>query len=449
MKLFVALLMISTAAFANRNDLAHRPKSFSTEKGKAVFVDFIEAIYNITYDSMAKKASVVAVIKFDAPEAGFPIFDSVQVPTSVILDGEEVGSVATQTPSRETTLRLVSKAVSTGPHTMTISVPLVDLVSFTGDGVKSAYWTSDLASREFMERYMPANFEFDQVRMAFNITFIGSKKKQVIYTNGVMKEIKSNMIQIVYPSYYTSSSIFFHTVPEGAVEEMRFTLKSIDGRTLPAVVYISKSFWTGGLDGLKKRTEEIFHELEADYGAFLHPSVIVYNAGAGGMEYCGATMTDASALGHELFHSYFARGVMPANGNSGWLDEALASWRDDGYKSREDMSGSSKMSAHPYYTRTTDRAAYTYGAKFMSYLDGKFKAKGGLKQFMRHMVDKRSLNPLFVEEFSKEMSEFYGISVEADFKKYTYGSENFSGIKESSHSHIHQKMSLEELKKHL
>jgi hypothetical protein len=49
------------------------------------------------------------------------------------------------------------------------------------------------------------------------------------------------------------------------------------------------------------------------------------------MEYCGATMTDPGALGHELTHSWFARGVMPANGNTGWIDEAVASWRDDGY----------------------------------------------------------------------------------------------------------------------
>ncbi len=449
MKFIFALLLISSAANATRNDLAHRPRSFTTDTGRAVFVDFTQAIYNITYDIPNKSARVVAEIKFDAPEAGLPIFDSVQDPTSIVLDGVQVTSKLTQTPSKETTLRLINAPVAVGSHTMTISVPLNELLSFSTDGVKSAFWTSDLDSRKFLERYLPANFEFDQVQMAFNITFIGGRAKQTIYTNGVMKEIKSNMIQIVYPSYYTSSSIFFHTVPEGAVQELRFTLKSIDGRTLPAVVYVGKSGWpSGNLDGWKKKIESIFHELESDYGAFLHPSVTVYNAGAGGMEYCGATITDSMALGHELFHSYFARGVMPANGNSGWLDEALASWRDNGYPAREEMNGSSKMSAHPYYTRTTDRAAYSFGAKFMSYLDGKFKDKGGLKQFLRHMVDKRSFSPLFVEEFIKEMGEFYGKSAEADFKKYTYGTEDFSNLKDSN-SHIHRKMTLEELKKYL
>src|SRR5690606_20330699 len=134
--------------------------------------------------------------------------------------------------------------------------------------------------------------------------------------------------------------------------------------------------------------------------------------------------TSLSALGHEMFHFYFARGVMPANGNSGWLDEALASWRDEGYQSSKTMSGTSRMSNRPYYTRTTDRAAYSFGERFMRYMDEKLSLKGGLKPFMRYMVERRSKAPLFVEEFIKEMEGFYGVAVEEDFKKFTYGVQN-------------------------
>lgn len=160
-------------------------------------------------------------------------------------------------------------------------------------------------------------------------------------------------------------------------------------------------------------------------------------------------MTDMGALGHEMFHFYFARGVMPANGNSGWIDEALASWRDGGYRSMTTLSGSSRMSSRDYYTRTTDTSAYSFGARFMSYLDGTLnaKGKGGLKPFMRQMVEKRAFQPLFVEEFYKEMSDFYGISMEADFRKYTYDKSAVTTEK-SSHP-VHKKMGLEELRNHL
>ena len=61
-----------------------------------------------------------------------------------------------------------------------------------------------------------------------------------------------------------------------------------------------------------QRTLEFLAELEADYGAYTHDSMTVYIAGRGGMEHCGATITSMSALGHEITHSWFARGVMPA-----------------------------------------------------------------------------------------------------------------------------------------
>jgi hypothetical protein len=455
MKLFILGLMLSGVVMAQKNDLGHRPKSFTTTQGKAVFVDFISADYAITFNAEKKQSNIVATIKFNAPEAGFPVFDSVEAPTSVVLDGATITATEVKTPSSETTLRLINKEVATGSHTAVIAVPLTTLVEYKDGGVKSAFWTSDLDERRFLERYMPANLEYDQVNMTFSITFEGLKVKQKIYTNGVVSEVKlsgKSMFKVVYPNYYNASSIFFHTVPEGSTDELRFSLKSVDGRDIPAVVYFSKSLLGGftSLDKLKESSTEIFHELEGDYGAWPHPSLIVYNAGQGGMEYCGATMTSTSALGHELFHSYFARGVMPANGNSGWLDEALASWRDDGYQTLSTLSGSSRMSNHPYYTRTTDTAAYSFGERFMGLMDGKLKSKGGLKPFMRHMVEKRVFAPLFVEEFIKEMGEFYGVSVEADFKKYTFGtSNNFSNNLKSNGHKIHRKMTISELQKNL
>lgn len=447
--LMITALMFAALAFAGENDKSHTPKSFEVSGKKAVFADFSEATYYINYDLNQKIASVKAEIILETTEAGFPVFDSVVAPTSVLFDGTSVTTIEAKTPNGETTLRLVNKQTEAGSHTLTVVVPLSALIDFSDAGVKSAFWTSDLDERNFLERYMPANFEFDQVKMNFVVKFLGAKNKQVIYTNGNITELDSNTFKISYPSYYTSSSIFFHTVPQGATTEERFTLKSIDGRDIPAVVYFSKSYWMGSLANLKTKTTAVFHELESDYGPFPHPSITVLQAGAGGMEYCGATMTDFSALGHELFHSYFARGVMPANGNAGWVDEALASWRDDGYQTISTLSGSSAMSSHEYYTRTTDTAAYSFGKRFMGYLDSKLQSKGGLKPFMRYMVDKKVFSPFYVEEFIKEMSTFTGISVEADFKKYTFGSGNMFARDLKSNPAIHRKMTVKEMQNYL
>ncbi len=452
--LLIALFLVGNA-LGHGNSLLHRPKSFETKFGKAVFVDFTEANYKITYNAEKRAASVEATIKFDAPEAGLPVFDSVEAPSSVVLNGNSVEAKEVSTPSRETTLRIMFGQVGVGSHVAVITVPLKTLVEFRNGGVRSAFWTSDLDERKFLERYMPANLEYDQVKMSFHLTFEGNKVAQKIYTNGHIqeKQVKGKTIyKITYPDHFNASSIFFHTVPFGATEELKFSLKSIDGREIPAVVYISKSFLSGGLMGLqvlRDKAIEVFHELEGDYGAWPHPSLTIYNAGSGGMEYCGATITSSSALGHELFHSYFARGVMPANGNAGWIDEALASWRDYGYRSLLSLIGTSRMSNHPYYTRTTDAAAYNFGERFMSFLDGKLKSKGGLKPFMRYLVDKKKFSPLSVEEFIKEMTSFYGVAIEMDFKKYTFGGQNQFQETSLKGQQIHRKMTLQELQKYL
>jgi len=447
MRTFLAIaslfLGLSTQAHASENDSTHRPKSFPVSGGRAVFVDFTEAHYQITYDLPQKTARVLAEIQFDALETGYPVFDSVTPPTSLELDGKNASASETATPDGATTLRVIRKLVEIGTHSLKIELPLTELVDFRMGGVKSAFWTSDLDERNFLERYLPSNFEFDQVKMDFTVRFNGLDKPQSIYTNGNIVKLDEETYKIDYPAHYTASSIFFHTTPEGSMEETRFTLKSIDGRVLPVTLYASKGSWIASLDRLKEKVTSVFRELEADYGAFPHPSVLVYQAGSGGMEYCGATMSDYGSVGHELFHSYFARGVMPANGNSGWLDEALASWRDSGYPTLSSLSGSSGMSSHPYYTRITDTAAYSFGARFMSLLDGMTRGKGGLKPFMRHMVATRALRPLFVEEFIEEMESFYQQSFLDSFKRYTYGSEDFN-LPEAHNPH--PKMSLDELR---
>ena len=447
MKFLFLSAMLATSAFAGNNDLSHRPKSFSTRTGKAVFADFTAVTYTINYDITARAATARAVMTVNVVEEGNIVFDSVQDPTSIKLDNASVTATLQKTPANETTVRVLDTAATAGIHTLQIEVPVKELVEFTGDGVKSAYWTSDLEERNFLERYLPASFEYDQVKMNFEINFIGGGANQVIYTNGKVTAKSRTSYAISYPSHFNVSSIFFHTVPKGEINEVRGSFRSIDGREIPVVVYNKSSSWTGaaGLERLKTKALEVFNELEKDYGAWPHEQLIIYNAGMGGMEYCGATMTDTGALGHEMFHSYFARGMMPANGNSGWLDEALASWRDSGYPRATSLSGTSGMSSHPYYTRTTDTAAYSFGARFMAYLDGKLAEKGGLKPFMRHVTDKRIFSPLFVEEFSKELSQFSGIEVGEDFRKYTYGK---STPVKATHP-VHQKMSLKELKKFL
>jgi len=422
--------------------------SFQSGQYKVVFPDFKKATYSILYDASVKNVVAISDIELELIEDGAIAFDSVQVPSSIKVDGRDVDSVEISTPDSQTKIRIVKGTFSKGLHRLKMSTSITSLVNFTSGGVKSAFWTSDLDERNFLERYLPASFEYDQVEMVFNIQFKNFEKKQVIYTNGEVKELSPTEFQIKYPSYFNVSSVFYHTVPKGETEGIEFDVKSIDGRVIPVTIYASvKFFGSANFAKLKTKLINVFQELESDYGAFPHPKIIIYNAGSGGMEYCGATMTDSGALEHEIFHSYFARGFMPANGNAGWLDEALASWRDSSYPRRESLTGSSQMSSHGVYARITDDAAYSFGRNFMGYMDFKLSSKGGLKPFMRLLMDKHVFQPMTIDEFIRLMETFYQTPLRSEFKKYTF-SQSVEIFSKSGHK-IHRKMSLQELENYL
>lgn len=446
---FILALVMALPAFAA--DLDRAPVAFAYQNSKAVYVDFLAAEYNLTYDITARKATVVAKIRFLAPEAGYPIFDvASDTVSNVSVDGAATTMQTLTSPDRASTMRTLSTAVAAGEHVMMMELPLATLVSWENGGVNSATWLSDLSDRGYLERYMPANMEFDRVPMTFNVKFVGATKKQVIYSNGVVTE-SNGVSTIRFPHYFTSSSLYFHTVPEGVMAETRFSFRSIDGRELPVVIYLKPGLLGGAeatLATLKSETINILNELEGDYGPFLHPSVTIYNAGSGGMEYMGATMTSRSALGHELTHSYFARGMIPANGNAGWVDEALASWRDEGYQRGGAFSGGANMAGRAAYTRYTDRQAYTYGEKFMRDLDNLFADKGGLKSLLREIVEKKAFQPFTTEDFISWAEGHYRTDLKQIFQQRVYRQALDESVKSKPQESVHhQKLSLEELYK--
>ena len=53
------------------------------------------------------------------------------------------------------------------------------------------------------------------------------------------------------------------------------------------------------------------------------------------MEYDGATTASVAALEHEVFHSWFGRGVKPARAADGWIDEAWTTWATASQRSEQ------------------------------------------------------------------------------------------------------------------
>lgn len=412
----VILFLFCISAYAN---LEKAPQVFEYQNSKAIYVDFISANYHLTYNFQQQDLSAKSEITLNQTQEGHIIFDLVPAYTSIKLDGVEVESKLIRSPDNASNYRIIKTKTMPGTHILEVTNKVERNLNYTNSGVSSSFWLSDLNDRRYLESYVVSNLEYDQYQMNFTVDFEGFPKHQVMFANGDIVEVSHNKYIITYPDHFTASSIYYHTSHEDRFDIVEDIYQSIDGREIPVTVYRSKG---ESLTTFLSRTMTILAELEADYGPFPHPKVIIYGAGMGGMEYCGATMTELRALGHELHHSYFARGVMPARGNSGWVDEAIASWRDKGYQSRRTTGfRSTQMAGHSSYRRFTDRDAYGRGAKFMAYLSYLLRDIGGLKPFLKEFKDSWLFKPFFTSDFQGMLEEYANRSFESEFNQYVYG----------------------------
>ena len=414
----LTLLLTATQAYAT---LDQAPPNFSYKKSKAVFVDFKKAVYTINYDLQKKEASVDTTVLFYMPQAGHPLFDLVPNPTNVTINGVKSSANEISDPDKASKLRVLNTLLSPGMHTLKMRNVIDTNITFNQLGVASGFWMGDLTDRKFLEQYIPSNYEYDQFAIEFIVNFKGAKNlKHIVKTNGTIKNLKDGSSYIQFPDYYTSSSVFFHVFPEGLnLMNVMFDYHSIDGRILPVDIYTSVD-----MTEWPSMTKQLLTELEKDYGPFPHQKVLIYGNSLrrGGMEYAGATVTGLPSLGHELFHSYNARGVMPANGNSGWMDEAMASWRDNKSPLAKELSfEATQLAAHSVWQRNTDRMAYVEGSAFLSMVAYKMNEKGfNLKEVLNEYYKTFMHKTVTTKTFEKKILDETGLDFTADFNKYIY-----------------------------
>lgn len=417
----LASALIATSALAALKDA---PPAFSYKDAKAVYVDIESARYDITYDVEKSIVSVESTLSFNSPSAGYPIFDLVPEPSKVVLDGKSVAAPEIRDPDSASTFRIMSARVSAGKHRVTLRHEITTNVVFKDGAVASGFWTSDLNDRRYLEQYLPTNLEFDQYQSTMNVSVVNSSEAHVLKANGKVTETGNNSWEVVYPKFYSTSSHYFHLFRDKTfTNDVQFYLRSIDGRMIPVDIYTSYD-----VQPFVDKATDTFNELEADYGPWPHEQLIIYgNAPSGGMEYSGATVTSLSAVSHEMMHSYHARGLMPANGNAGWMDEAMARWRDNKYPLVDRLTyQSTRLAGRSPYTRMTDRMAYTEGSAFLGWIGFRMDEKGlSMKGFLRDYFQKYKYTTVTTPLFQKELSAAAGMDLSAEFDQYIYGRGSF------------------------
>ena len=403
-------------------DLDNAFPSFTTSGKTAVPADFQHIALELQFDPATSRATGRCEIEFTTAKDGYPVMDLVPEATKVVLNGTDLGRGGLpriSSPDSATRLRLINGAVKAGTtNTVVIEYPMNSSdVSFTNAGARIVWSMSDIGSdSHFLERYACANLEFDRFPMTMTVEVLGTPASHQIFTNGELSIVRNGFWRIRFPDYFTSSSFFFHLTNRPFVMESK-TYKGLT-KDIPVVVYGA----TGtAISTAMQRSLSVLKELESTYGPYAHDSLTVFlnNSFGGGMEHVGATITTLGALDHEITHSWFARGVMPADGNAGWIDEAIASWRDEGYpRGRAGLTGSaSQLSGFSNYRRSTTMDAYTAGMNLMSRFDALFS---GLKGTLKEVFSRHQRTTISTPQFQQILKDITGQDVSSYFDRYVY-----------------------------
>ncbi len=361
--------------------------TFQTKGRKAVSMDFETVKLAIAIDRDATKTHGESRIQFRASEQGYPYFLLDAPIDSATLDGHAVALETVRDPSDYNQFWLVPEQLDSGSsHLLVVNYSVKpERVSYNSAGVGFITSMSDLIIGGYLERYAPANYEFDQYPLTLSLKLKGVTAHHELFANGKIATDGMNAWTVEFPSYFTSSSFFFH-VTDRPFTIIHSTYAGLE-KSIPITVYSEDAALAKEASA---KLPEYFAELESTYGPFFHASYTAFiKPGRGGMEHCGATVSALGALSHELTHSWFARGVMPAYGSSGWIDEAIASWRDYGYlRAEPGVERPNTMLANfRAFERFTPRNCYVDGRALLADLDQLFSTThyGGLRPVLAEL----------------------------------------------------------------
>lgn len=429
---------------ATLGDLELAPPVTTVDELRAVPIDiqFIDA--SVVFDMQNRRARVEATMQFlMGVDDGYPIFDLRQNIQEAILDDQPLAPEAMQHhdfgggPDAE--LRVLEVMLSAGSeHTLqlmyelqTPSSPESGAALQWDDAAERLYWDfwfSDLWPARYLEMWFPANLIYDRFGLDLEIEMIGSDSEHLLITNGDARESGTNRWHVAFPNEFTSLSPMLLIVSKDLIEFREARLELPDSASeLHLEIYVARSTNTSLEDTLRILERSITDNVE-QIGQYTHGERFVTYIWDGdrSMEYDGATTSSLPAFEHEIFHSWYGRGIKPASQNDGWIDEA---W--DVYSTAQgmppelpfDMSDPPvTLSSANAFNRVTPTESYSEGALFFSGL-GAVLGSDALRVYMRDFYQEHNGERITTQQLEDFLIESSGMPELADyFKQFVYGS---------------------------
>ena len=385
--------------------LVHAPAPVAVDGLLAVPIHILQLRARVVLDAATGRGRVDALMRFRVgPTSGCPLFDLRQSIDAAWLDGQPIAPA-----------RVGSRGVGEGPyatvrvldlpqpagstHTLRFSYrlapPRSDLggayppvLSASSRRVRWSFGMGDLFDGRHLEMWFPSNLPFDQFPFELALAVTGAEASHTLITNGATTTVGQNAWHITFPAWFSSVSAMVELRPTDELDHAgRRVVLARTGR--PVLVDVWKV--RGRPGDLPYEAARVARLLDADESRFgpypVGRCTCFFHDAEGGMEYAGATTTSSRALAHEVLHSWFARGVMPASDADGWWDEGFTTWVTAGAAPTPlDLTRPPvELCSRRPFQRHTEAAAYVEGSRLF----------GGLAALTGRTALLRSMGALF------------------------------------------------------
>ncbi|MBO0729701.1 MAG: hypothetical protein J2P57_10615 [Acidimicrobiaceae bacterium] len=402
---------------------------------------------SIRFDVAQAVAEVTAQVAFTVPgpEGGHPALDLRQRVDLLRLDGRQLDGEAFSPRDlgggEGAEVRILDVAVEPrSRHVLEVGYRLerpdvaqaID-VGWEDSGVRFDLWMSDLHPGRYLEQWIPAPLVGDRFALSLEVEVRGTDRPHVAVANCPGGDATAGLSwELHYPAHFTALSPMLVIAPADAVEVRRRPVV-LAGRGEPVELLCARHIEVDADLAVCEADVASWLGYGAErYGPWAHGprcTAFVWESGRG-MEYDGATTAAVEALEHEVFHSWFGRGVKPATASDGWIDEAFTAWATASRRVEHprflveelglDEDPVVLYPPHPW-SRYTPVEAYAQGARLFAGVAWLLGGAGRLRSAMAAWYQANRGGLITTDGLEAHLRTWSGVEVGPWFDRYVHG----------------------------
>lgn len=422
-------------------DLEHAPPVTPVGDLTAVPIDILKLDAVVTLDAATKQTLATATLQFRlGPDAGDPVFDLRQAIIGAELDGVAIAPALMAAHDLgggpDSAMRILDADLAAcSEHTLVLtyavhkpSSPQSKDIAWEGQTtrVKWDFWFSDLWAARYLEMWFPANPIHDRFPFTLDLTLANSQFPHVVASNGAVEQLAPAQWKISYPPHFTALSPLLVLAAADRVQTSSVVLD------LPDATQITLELWKDDaalipLPEFQALLAPRFAEFVLSTGGYAHGDRFVawaWDDPGRSMEYDGATTTIPAAADHELFHSWWGRGIKPARQSDGWIDEAWTMHAVTvGFNEfpTDFMADPVVLSSPSPWNRVTPETAYDVGEQVFAGI-GALVGTDALQAAMKSFYAEHVLDLVTTEQLERHLVCTLGEpAVRPSFHRFVYG----------------------------